>query len=75
MAEVVTLVTGLIDPDRLDEIAGLYREALKDGPPPDLEETFLLRGNTGKPQSLVSGTAARISRRCSHRGMSHSPGA
>jgi hypothetical protein len=48
MAEVVTIVSGLIQPDRLHEVADPYREALKDGPPPDLEETFLLQGDTGQ---------------------------
>ena len=43
MAEVVTLVTGLVEPDRAHELIDPYREALKDGPPPDLEETFLSR--------------------------------
>ncbi|MGH2450089.1 MAG: hypothetical protein ACRDGE_02225 [Candidatus Limnocylindria bacterium] len=45
MAEVVTIVRGLIQPDRVHEVADPYAEALKDGPPPDLEETFLLKGN------------------------------
>jgi hypothetical protein len=43
MAEVVTMVSGTIDPDRSDEVLGTYREALRDGPPPDIAETFLLR--------------------------------
>ena len=48
MAEVVTLVAGHIQPDRVVEIAGPYRDALANGPPPDLEETFLLEGDAGQ---------------------------
>jgi hypothetical protein len=44
MAKVVTLVTGLIQPDCVAEITDPYRNALKNGPPPDLEDTFLLEG-------------------------------
>jgi len=43
MAEVVTLVTGRVRAERVDEVTDPYRQALRDGPPPDLEETFLLR--------------------------------
>ncbi|MEX0629277.1 MAG: hypothetical protein WEE67_02440 [Chloroflexota bacterium] len=48
MAEVVTLVTGNIAPERAHEVADSYREALRDGPPPDIEETFLLRTDDGR---------------------------
>lgn len=48
MAEVVTLVTGVIPAGREGEIVDPYREALTEGPPPDLEETFLLRGDAGE---------------------------
>ena len=48
MAEVVTLVTGIIAPERVAEVDGPYREGLRDGPPPDLEETFLLQGADGQ---------------------------
>ena len=48
MAETVTIVTGLIQPDRVREVADPYEEALRDGPPPDLEETFLLKGDAGQ---------------------------
>lgn len=43
MAEVVTLVTGIIPPERIQEVIGPYEDALKNGPPPTLEETFLLK--------------------------------
>jgi hypothetical protein len=42
------MVTGLVQPDRVHEVRDPYREALKDGPPPDLEETFLLQGDAGQ---------------------------
>lgn len=48
MAEVVTIVTGVIAPDRAHEVTDPYQEALRDGPPPALEETFLLRGEGGR---------------------------
>ncbi len=48
MSAVVTIVTGRISPDRDHEVADPYREALKDGPPPDLEETLLLQGDVGQ---------------------------
>lgn len=47
MAEAVTMVSGRIPAGRADEVTARYREALKEGPPPDLEETFLLRGDAG----------------------------
>lgn len=49
MAEVVTIVRGLIQPDRVHEVADPYAEALKDGPPPDLEETSCSRGTGSCP--------------------------
>ncbi len=48
MSAVVTIVTGRISADRVHEVADPYREALKDGLPPDLEETFLLQGDGGQ---------------------------
>lgn len=48
MAEVVTLVTGRVEPDRAHEVTDPYREALEDGPPPDIEETFLLQAEGGQ---------------------------
>lgn len=53
MAEVVTLVRGIVEPGREHEVIGPYREALKDGPPPDLEETFLLKGD-GSELAILS---------------------
>jgi hypothetical protein len=43
MAEVITVVTGRLPPDRMIELEAAYREVLRDGVPPTLEETFLLR--------------------------------
>ncbi len=48
MAEAVTIVRGVIAPDRNHEVADRYREAVKDGPPPTLEETFLLQADGGE---------------------------
>jgi len=48
MGAVVTMVRGQVPPERVHEVADPYREALKDGPPPDLEQTFLLQGDDGK---------------------------
>ncbi len=48
MSAIVTIVTGRISADRVHEVADPYREALKDGPPPDLEQTFLLQGDGGQ---------------------------
>lgn len=48
MAEVVTIVTGVIAPERAHEVADPYREGLREGPPPDIEETFLLRGERNR---------------------------
>jgi hypothetical protein len=53
MAEVVTLVSGRIQSDRVAEVTDPYREALKNGPPPDLEETFLLAGDAGQVAILT----------------------
>jgi len=52
MAQVVTIVTGHVDPDRAHEVADPYREGLKDGPPPEIEETFLLHGEDGRTAIL-----------------------
>lgn len=35
-------------PERVEEVADPYGERLKHGPPPELEETFLLKGDTGQ---------------------------
>ena len=48
MAEIVTLVTGTVEPDRVHEVADPYRESLAVGPPDFLEETFLLRPDAGE---------------------------
>lgn len=48
MAEVITMVTGQIAPDRVHEVMDPYRQALAGGPPPDLEETFLLQEDGGQ---------------------------
>jgi hypothetical protein len=48
MAEVVTIVSGFIEHRRVDEVADPYREAIKDGLPPELEETFLLKGDISR---------------------------
>jgi len=47
MAEVVTLVTGSVAPERFEEVARPYREGVRSGPPPTIEETFLLRADDG----------------------------
>jgi len=46
LAEVVRLVTGLVEPDRTHDVVD--REALRDGPPQDLEQTFLLKGREAR---------------------------
>jgi hypothetical protein len=48
VAEVVTVVSGIIEPERANEVIATYSEALKDGPPPFLEETFLVKGQDGE---------------------------
>ena len=53
MAEVVTIVTGAIPEGREQEVVDPYREGLKEGPPPDIEETFLLRAEGGQ-MAIVS---------------------
>lgn len=53
MAEVVTLVSGLIEPGRAHEVLDPYREALQQGPPPEIEETFLLKGD-GDQMAILS---------------------
>lgn len=48
MAEVVTLVTGQIPPGRTEELAKAYQALVQDGLPPTLDETFLLRADSGQ---------------------------
>jgi len=43
MAEVVTLVTGRISPDRMAELEDAYRVLVQGGVPPTLEDTFLVK--------------------------------
>jgi hypothetical protein len=43
MAEVITIVTGRIRPDRFAELDAAYREVIGRGLPPTLEDSFLLR--------------------------------
>ncbi|CAN5646449.1 hypothetical protein BH24CHL9_BH24CHL9_00810 [soil metagenome] len=47
MAEVITLVTGTVAPERVREVLEPYREGVAGGPPPTIEETFLLRSDPG----------------------------
>jgi hypothetical protein len=47
LAEVVSIVSGAIDPARLEEVEDRYTKALKDGPPAAIEETFLLKADDG----------------------------
>jgi hypothetical protein len=53
MAEVVTIVRGAIAAERESEVIRPYREGLKEGPPPAIEETFLLRSVDGQ-MAIVS---------------------
>lgn len=48
MAEVVTMVSGRIEANRIREVVEAYEEGVKDGPPPTIEETFLLRDDSGE---------------------------
>lgn len=48
MGAVITMVRGKVLPERVSEVADPYREALKEGPPPDLEQTFLLQDADGQ---------------------------
>jgi hypothetical protein len=48
MAELLTLVRGVIPAERSQEVRDRYREALENGPPPAIEETFLLETDTGE---------------------------
>lgn len=43
MAEVVTLVRGVVSPERLQEVREPYRAGVAAGLPPEIEQTFLLR--------------------------------
>ncbi|HEX7173185.1 MAG TPA: hypothetical protein VF365_11350 [Candidatus Limnocylindria bacterium] len=48
MVEVITIVTGNVPEDRLAELERAYRELMRDGVPPMLEDSFLLRANDGR---------------------------
>ena len=43
MAQVITLVTGDIPPDRAEALEEAYRELVRGGLGPALEDTFLVR--------------------------------
>ena len=58
MAEIVTIVSSVIAPERLADIEQPYREAIEGGLPPGLTETFLLRGEDGRV-TIVSVWATR----------------
>jgi hypothetical protein len=53
MAEVITLVSGDVTEDRVDEVIDPYREALREGPPETIAETFLLR-DEGERLAILS---------------------
>jgi catechol 2,3-dioxygenase-like lactoylglutathione lyase family enzyme len=48
MAEVVTLATGTVSADGMRRIAEAFRIGLAGGPPPEIEETFLLEAAAGR---------------------------
>jgi hypothetical protein len=48
VAEVVTIVTGVVPTERIHEVVDPYQAALKDGPPPAIEQTLLLRHDGGQ---------------------------
>ncbi|NJD28270.1 MAG: hypothetical protein FIA92_08225 [Chloroflexi bacterium] len=48
MAEVVSIVTGTVSSDGLQQVADAYRSGLSEGPPPEIEETFLLEADGGR---------------------------
>jgi hypothetical protein len=48
MAEVVTIVRGVIPAGREHEVVDPYRAGTREGPPPEIEETFLLRSDGGR---------------------------
>lgn len=48
MAEVVTHVTGVVQPDGAHQIAEAYRAAVAEGLGPAIEETFLLGADGGR---------------------------
>jgi hypothetical protein len=53
VAEIVTLVSGIVAADRAHEVVDPYREGLESGPPPEIAETFLLR-EEGDRLSILS---------------------
>jgi heme-degrading monooxygenase HmoA len=48
MANVVSLVRGIVPAERTDDLERAYTQALRDGPPPAIEETFLLKADGGQ---------------------------
>jgi heme-degrading monooxygenase HmoA len=58
MAETVTIVSGVIAPERQTEVEGPYRAAIAGGLPPGLTDTMLLRGEDGRV-TIVSVWATR----------------
>jgi hypothetical protein len=48
MAELLSLVRGVIPAERSQEVRDRYREALEHGSPPAIEETFLLETDAGE---------------------------
>ena len=48
MAEVISLVTGSIPPERIAELEAAYRDLVQGGPPPTLEDTFLVKTDDGR---------------------------
>lgn len=48
MVEVITFVTGKVPEDRVAELERAYRELVRDGTPPTLEDSFLLRTDDGR---------------------------
>ena len=53
MAEVVTIVSGIVARERANQVIEPYRDALKEGLPPTLEETFLVMGEADQ-MAIVS---------------------
>lgn len=48
MPEVVTLVTGVVSEERLDDLAEEYRAGVAAGLPPAIQETFLVEADGGR---------------------------
>jgi hypothetical protein len=48
MAEVISFVTGSIPPERVAELEAAYRDLVHGGPPPALEDTFLVKTDDGR---------------------------